>query len=174
MNAISQKIQALGIIAAVLLTCSCSKQPSAQPARKEESAVQAPAAPSAEEQLRMKEEAKKQAMVEFARHFTNMNGCWYASVLKRGETTQMTNITPVVRGAFAFERTVGGSRWYGDVVLEAEFVRTYSIAKKTWTPWRKLAPEKQLTYTVMNSNGVWVVENAYGDFFTLPKSGGMR
>ena len=94
--------------------------------------------------------------------------------LKRGETTQMTTVAPVVRGAFAFERTEGGSRWYGDVVLEAEAVRTFSIAKKTWTPWRKLAPEKQLTYTVMNSNGVWVVENAYGDFFTLPRSGGTR
>ena len=174
-NAIREHVHALGFIAAIFLICGCSKKSADDGAtRQAEAAFQPPSTPSAEEQLRMTEDAKKQAVAEFAKHFTNMNGCWYASVLKRGETTQMTNVTPVVRGAFAFERANGRSRWYGDVVLEAESVRTYSIATRTWTPWRKLAPEKQLTYTVMNSNGVWVVENAYGDFFSLPKGGATR
>jgi hypothetical protein len=175
MNAIRKQIHAVGIIAAIFLFCGCSKKSTDDEAtHKEKTTAEAPSAPSAEEQARMSEEAKRQALAEFSRHFTNINGCWYAAVLKRSETTQMTNVTPVVRGAFAFERTDGGSRWYGDVVMEAESVRTFSIAKQTWTPWRKLASEKQLTYTVMNSNGVWVVENAYGDLFTIPKGGGTR
>ena len=175
MNTTQIHIHTVIIIAAMSVVCGCSKKSTDDAATpKEKPASEIAASPSPEEQMKMTEEAKKQALAEFGRHFTNINGCWYASVLKRSETMQMTNVTPVVRGAFAFKRTDGGSRWYGDVVMEAELVRTFSTTKQTWTPWRRLASEKQLTYTTMNSNGTWVVENAYGDFFTIPKSRATR
>ncbi|MDB6033892.1 MAG: hypothetical protein JWM16_4230 [Verrucomicrobiales bacterium] len=182
-------IHTISMIAAIFLIGGCSKHSSDNAASKKAKSPRVQAeTPSPEEQMtlqkaetyspeerkRMADEAKRQALAEFTRHFTNINGCWYASVTNRGGTIQMTNVVPVVRGAFAWERVDGKSRWYGDVVMEAETVRTFSVAKRTWTPWRKLDPEKQLTYTVVNSNGTWSVENAYGDFFTIPRNGATR
>jgi hypothetical protein len=111
------------------------------------------------------ETAKAEALKVFCTSWTNHDGVWTSYLPHKKWRVQWTNLEIRVETTALTDKQVqAGIRAAAEVFFDAEMGRN-EPSKGKWTEWRAAAP---LRYAVVESNGVWHVQNNYRTAFALP------
>lgn len=139
----------------IVLASACNKKP--------EPVAVTPAPPQVDAAA-LEAEAKDRAMVEFKRHWTNVNHCWYAYTASKQHIPVMTNVTlKALPAELDDEMRQRGVKWIGEVEFQTDATRTFHFSTRQWTDWKPL--KVPMAYALLcDSNGEWRLNNEFTNF----------